>query len=109
VIETLNKEVRLFCDSNSKEPFIHWLEKLDNVTRRIIENRVSRLSLGNYGDHKRIDQDIFELRFHIGSGYRVYFAEDGDTIVILLLGGDKKTQKRDIEKAKEYYDKYKRQ
>ncbi len=100
--------IKRVCDSNGKQPFVSWLEKLDNVTRRIIENRIARLSLGNYGDHKRIDQDIFELRFHIGSGYRVYFAEDGDTIVILLLGGDKKTQKRDIEKAKEYHDKYKR-
>ncbi|MEK6733743.1 MAG: type II toxin-antitoxin system RelE/ParE family toxin [Pseudomonadota bacterium] len=109
MVEIINKEVKLFHDSNGKAPFVNWLEKLDNITRRIIENRMTRLSFGNYGDYKTISQDIFELRFHIGSGYRVYFAEDGDAIVILLLGGDKKTQKRDIEKAKEYYDKYKRQ
>ncbi len=109
MIETTNKEVKLFRDSNGKEPFINWLEKLDNATRRIIEHRIARLSLGNYGDYKRISQDIFELRFQIGSGYRVYFAEDRGSIVILLSGGDKKTQTRDIEKAKNYYNEYRKQ
>jgi len=103
VIKITNKEVKLFRDSKGKEPFIVWLDKLGNVTRRIIENRIARVLLGNYGDYKRISQDIFELRFQIGSGYRVYFAEDGDTLVIHLSGGDKKTQKRDIEKAKALY------
>ncbi len=48
MVEVINKEVKLFYDSNSKAPFVSWLEKLDNITRRIIENRMVRLSFGNY-------------------------------------------------------------
>jgi putative addiction module killer protein len=99
-----NKIIQLFCDKNSKEPFIEWLQSLDKVTKRIIENRILRLSLGDY---KRINKDILELRLFIGSGYRIYFAEDDGDIVILLCGGDKKSQKKDIEKASIYYKAYK--
>jgi len=105
--EMTSKIVKLFCDNNGKEPFIEWLQNLDKVTKRIIENRILRLSLGNYGDYKRINKDILELRLYIGLGYRVYFAEDDGDIVILLCGGDKKSQKKDIEKASIYYKTYK--
>ena len=107
-IGTVCKEVKLYCDENGNEPIKHWLQKLDKSYRRIIDSRMARLLLGNYGDYKRINKDIFELRFQIGSGYRVYFAEEGDIIVLLLCGGDKKTQKRDIEKAIKYYERYRR-
>lgn len=60
---------------------------------------------GNYGDHKRI-KGIVELRLHFGKGYRVYFGEDKKTIVILLFGGEKSTQEKDIKKALEYWEDY---
>jgi len=54
----------------------------------------------------RVGGGVFELRFFFGAGYRVYFGEDGDTIVVLLCGGDKKTQRRDIQRAKAYWQEY---
>ena len=62
---------------------------------------------GNFGDHKGVGEGIFELRLFFGPGYRVYFAEDGDTIVLLLCGGDKSSQSRDIELAKQCWKDYK--
>lgn len=108
-IVTTQKEVRFYCDERGREPVVQWLEKLDQSHRRIIENRFTRLILGNYGDFKRVDKNILELRFHIGSGYRVYFAEEETTVVLLICGGNKKTQKHDIAKAIECFETYKRQ
>ena len=61
---------------------------------------------GNYGDFKSLKDGVFELRLMFGSGYRVYFAEDGNDVVLLLIGGDKSSQKNDIQKAKEYWKEY---
>lgn len=102
------KEVIFYNDERGREPIKLWLEKLDKQYQRIIDNRLARLLLGNYGDHKRISKDILELRFQIGSGYRVYFAEDGEKVVLLLCGGDKKTQVKDIAKAQRLYEDYMR-
>lgn len=68
---------------------------------RILE-RFERLEEGNYGDFKTIDNEIKELRFKFGSGYRIYFHETNNTIILLICGGDKSTQTKDINKAKEY-------
>jgi len=88
-------------------PFYEWFNKLDKSVRTNILKRLDRLEEGNYGDCKRIDADVYELRFTIGAGYRVYFTEKDDVIVMLLLGGDKSTQSNDIAKAKEYAQKSK--
>ena len=69
----------------------------------MIRVRINRLRQGNLGDCRHLDEGVYELRIHYGPGYRVYFGDlDGETI-ILLCGGDKRTQKRDIQKAKEYW------
>ena len=78
----------------------------DGRTRRRILSRLLRVEQGNYGDYKALKDGVFELRFSFGSGYRVYFGEDGDTIVVLLCGGDKRTQSRDIAQAKAYWQEY---
>jgi len=74
--------------------------------RRRILKRLYRIESGNYGDCKNLGDGVNELRFFFGAGYRVYFGEDGDTIVILLCGGDKDSQRKDIEKAKVYWKEY---
>jgi putative addiction module killer protein len=61
---------------------------------------------GNYGDYKSVGEGVYELRFFFGKGYRVYFGEDGDTIVVLLQGGDKSSQSKDITKARAYWKDY---
>ncbi len=65
--------------------------------------------LGNFGDSKRVGDGIFELRIHTGAGYRIYYGREGDRVVILLCGGDKGTQKRDIQRAEEYWRDYRSQ
>lgn len=76
-----------------------------NTVRNRILSRIDRVRHGNYGDYKRF-HGIIELKFHFGKGYRVYFGEDGNTIVVLLIGGDKSTQEKDIQEAISYWEDY---
>lgn len=71
--------------------------------------RLARVRLGNFGDSKSVGAGVRELRIGVGAGYRVYFGRDGEAVVILLCGGDKGSQKRDIETAKEYWADYRSQ
>jgi putative addiction module killer protein len=70
-----------------------------------INIRLKRVAQGLFGDHAPVGEGVFELREHIGPGYRVYYAQDGDAVV-LLTGGTKKTQSRDIERAKDLWKEY---
>ena len=82
--------------------FKNWMRNLkDRVGRSIINARIRRLSFGNKSDSKLVGDGIFELRVDFGPGYRVYYINRGREIILLLCGGDKSSQKQDIEKAKE--------
>jgi putative addiction module killer protein len=82
------------------EIYARWFSSLrDRQARARIDVRIRRLSLGNPGDVKPIGKGVSELRIDYGSGYRVYFLPKGDTLIILLAGGDKHTQARDIQTA----------
>lgn len=84
------------------EEFEAWHQGLkDLVARKRIGQRIARLQIGLFGDVKSVGGKVSELRIDHGPGYRVYFAREGKTIVILLCGGDKGSQSRDIEKARE--------
>lgn len=101
------KQVVFYQDNDGKEPCIEWIEHFrDSKTRRRILQRLARIQSGNYGDYKSIKGGIFELRLVFGPGYRVYFGEDGETIILLLCGGNKSTQEQDIERAKSYWKEY---
>jgi len=101
------KTVVTYKTESGKVPFKAWLIGLrDRKTRQRILNRLSRVESGHYGDHKSVGDGVTELRFFFGAGYRVYFGEDGDTIVILLTGGDKSSQSKDIRRAKAYWKEY---
>ena len=101
------KNVIVYRDSRGKEPFTDWLNRLrDATTRRRILKRLLRLEQGHYGDVKPVGEGVNELRFFFGAGYRVYFGEDGDTIIVLLCGGDKNSQRRDIQRAQAYWQEY---
>jgi putative addiction module killer protein len=83
------------------EVYSRWFDGLrDSVTRARIDIRIRRLSLGNTGDAKSVGDGISELRINHGPGYRVYFTRRGLTVIVLLAGGDKSTQDRDIRDAK---------
>lgn len=97
----------VYRDLRGREPFTDWLGKLrDPASRRRILKRLLRLEQGHYGDAKPVGQGIFELRFFFGPGYRIYFAEAGDRIIVLLCGGAKKRQSGDIKKAQDYWQEY---
>ena len=82
--------------------FENWFATLrDRAARARITARIRRLSLGNPGDVKPMGAGVSEMRIDYGPGYRVYFVARGETIVILLCGGDKRTQDRDIKRALE--------
>ncbi len=84
------------------ETFERWLLRLkDRRARYRINARISRISLGNFGDTKTVRGGIDELRIDFGPGYRVYYTRKGPVIVVLLVGGDKSTQEADIKKAVE--------
>ncbi len=80
--------------------YAEWFAALrDRQARARIDARIRRLSLGNPGDVKPVGEGVSELRIDYGPGYRVYFAQRGRTLVVLLAGGDKRTQDRDIKLA----------
>ena len=84
------------------EVYAKWEKGLrDSIARAAITSRIVRLSKGSLGDVKPVGNGISELRIHYGAGYRVYFMRRGSTIIILLCGGDKGSQTRDIARAKE--------
>lgn len=104
---TKPKRVIVYASEVGKEPFTDWLNGLrDIMGRKRIIARLGRLAQGNYGDCEPVGEGIRELRMFFGSGYRVYFGEHGGNIVVLLCGGDKDTQSKDIEQAKVYWKEY---
>jgi putative addiction module killer protein len=81
--------------------FSNWMAKLrDHRARAKIAARIDRLAFGNPGDVEPVGEGVSELRIHYGPGYRIYFVRRGETLIVLLCGGDKKTQSRDIKTAK---------
>lgn len=101
------KTLKVYVAKDGREPYTEWLKNLrDNTIRSRVIRRVERLKQGNYGDCKSVGEGVRELRFFFGSGYRVYFGESANDLVILLCGGDKDSQDRDREKAKDYWRVY---
>lgn len=100
------KQLVFYQTEKGDEPFNDWLEELDNSIRSRILLRLDRVRLGNYGDYKGVGEGVNELRFFFGAGYRAYFAEVGNTVVLLLTGGDKSSQSKDVAKAQTYWKDY---
>lgn len=94
-------KIEYLIQTNKKAPVIDWLDSLDGVIRKRIVQRILRIEEGNFGDFKKLSHDISELRFSFGKGYRIYYTEIDDVVVLLVNGGDKSTQVKDIEKAHE--------
>ncbi len=104
----MEKEIRVYQTEDGKTPFNDWLFSIKQEKAKIaVLNRLGRLRQGNLGYWKRIES-IFELKIDIGPGYRVYFGEHNKTIVVLLVGGTKKKQNKDIQLAKDYWIDFKR-
>jgi putative addiction module killer protein len=105
-VDMNNKVIKFYTDEKNVQPYIEWVESLDKSYQARISLRMERVKDGNYGNYRNLGNGIYELKFKFGAGYRVYFGEDGNTIVLLLSGGDKSTQITDIKKAIYYWKDY---
>ncbi len=91
------------------EPFTEWVNALrDKAAQARVRVRLLRLATGSFGDCEPVGEGVSELRIHVGAGYRVYFGRRGESLVILLCGGDKGSQAADIKRAKGYWSEWKR-
>ena len=105
---TITIEVRHYINRSGKDVFDDWHSQLTDVrTQAKIAARINRITAGNFGDCKSVGHGIYELRIDWGPGYRVYYATIGQSIVLLLCGGDKRTQVADIARAEAYLSDYK--
>ncbi len=101
------KQVLYYVDNNGKIPFLDWVNGLDIRGQFIVDRLIKRVAQGGAKRSiKNLKDGLFEIKIPYASGLRVYFAEDGDNIILLLIGGNKGTQKRDIAKAKAYWSNY---
>lgn len=97
-------QIEVYKQDNGSFPFIDWEKRLSLQGRAIVSTRLGRLRRGNFGDCKPIKgkgaEGLYELRIHFGPGYRIYYGIVDKKIVLILTGGDKKSQEKDITKAK---------
>ncbi len=102
-------EVQKCCLDNGRCPFDDWFARLSPQFKSRVLQRIVRLEIGNFGDCRAIagGNGVSELRLDFGPGFRVYYGIDGATIILLLCGGDKSSQRRDIGKAKGLWTAYK--
>ena len=96
-------EINIYQKDDGSRPYIDWLTAMRDVKARLaVTRRISRMTAGNFGDHKSLKQGLWELRIDVGAGYRVYYCIEGTQIILLLCGGDKDTQTEDIARARLY-------
>ena len=101
-------EVREYIDGRGRSPFGRWFDGLDSGAAARVRTALARMEAGNLGDVRGVGSGVLESRIHVGPGYRVYFGRDGDTLIVLLGGGTKVRQQKDISDARELWQDYKR-
>lgn len=98
------KSIDYYVTSSGKTPFLEWMNKLDMNSEIVVDRYIQRVAQGSAKKSiKSLKGGLFEIRIPYGGGLRVYFGEEGKKLILLLIGGDKKTQRRDIQKAREYW------
>jgi len=105
-VQVTPKEILIYETEDGRAPFSEWMEKQSKQVYGTVMTRLERVEMGNLGDHRGVGDGVLELRIDVGPGYRVYFGKDGERLVILLIAGTNKTQRRDIETAKQYWRDY---
>jgi putative addiction module killer protein len=106
-MEVQPREIQRYTTPDGRVPFSEWLDSLRDLKAKFkIERRLDRVVAGNLGDYRSVGEGVCELRINYGPGYRIYFGQVEESIVLLLIGGDKSTQEQDIRKAKGYWTDY---
>ena len=101
-------EIGEYIDERGSSPFGRWFDGLDAGAAARVRTILARMESGNLSNVRGVGSGVLERRIHIGPGYRVYFGRDGDTLIVLLGGGTKERQQRDIEDARDLWQEYKR-
>ena len=101
-------EVREYIDGRGRSPFGRWFDGLDASAAVRVRTTLARMEAGNLSNVKGVGNGVLECRINVGPGYRVYFGRDGETLIVLLAGGTKSRQQRDIKDARELWQEYKR-
>ncbi len=98
-------EIIFYTTKNGRQPFVTWLRRLDAKSKTVINARIARIRGGNFGDCKQIKGvlGLWEFRINYGPGFRIYFGKKGAKVIVLLVGGEKGSQKRDIMRARFYW------
>jgi putative addiction module killer protein len=99
--------IRYYVAADGRQPFAEWFVDLESISRAKVTRSIVRMEQGNFSNVKSVGEGVLEYRIDFGPGYRVYFGRDGETLVILLCGGTKKRQQRDIDAAHVYWQDYK--
>lgn len=107
-MEATPKQLITYETASGKKPFEEWIGELDGTVAMRIDARLNRVAKGNFGDVQPVGEGVSELRIFFGAGYRVYFAQQEEQLIVLLCGGDKSSQGKDIETAKGYWTDFKR-
>ena len=100
-------EIQEYANSDGSSPFAHWFDELDGRAAAKVTTALTRMEQGNFSNVKGVGAGILEYRLDFGPGYRVYFGKDGEHLVILLAGGTKRRQQRDIKDAQARWEDYK--
>ncbi len=104
------KDVYYYVLQSGKSPFLEWINSLDLQKQIIVDRYIQRVAQEGAGKSiKNLKDGVFEIKISYGGGLRVYFGEEKNKIILLLIGGDKKTQGKDIKKAKKYWREYGKQ
>jgi putative addiction module killer protein len=101
-------DIRYYVSASGEEPFAEWFAELDAAASARIVRALARMEQGNLSNVKGVGEGVQEFRVDFGPGYRIYFGRDGEMIIVLLVGGTKKRQQRDIDAAHAYWQDYKR-
>ena len=101
-------EIREYIDDRGRSPFGRWFNGLDARAAARVRTTIARMESGNLSNIRGVGSGVLERRINVGPGYRVYFGRDGDTLIVLLGGGTKDRQQRDIEDARQLWQEYKR-
>ena len=103
MLPVLMLEIRYNVATDDRQPFAEWFADLDPVARAKVVRVIARMEQGNLANVKSVGEGVLEYKIDFGPGYRIYFARDGDTLLILLTGGTKKRQQRNISAAIAYW------
>ena len=101
-------EIREYVDAQGRSPFGRWFEGLNATAAARVRTVLARMEAGNLSNVRGVGGGVLERRIDLGPGYRVYFGRDGDALIVLLVGGTKARQQRDVEQAGELWQEYKR-